>query len=131
MLSSHSVSGFANSGLALGGGASDEKDAPALDWQESLLRMQKQNAATFSKEQQQAKQEIMAKREEESKITRQPTVASTAMSQLQQAKASVRKLPMFETYDDDSDSFDFEWPTRTVLKNITKASALRVKEFRY
>lgn len=44
---------------------------------------------------------------------------------------SLRKLPMFETYQANKSTYDFEWPTKSVLKTITRADQLRLKEIRY
>ena len=38
---------------------------------------------------------------------------------------------MFETYDEDIGDYDFEWPSKQVLKTITSAKQLRLKEIRY
>ena len=43
---------------------------------------------------------------------------SSAMTRL---KDTIRKLPMFETYQDDEGEYDFEWPTRAHLKTMTNA----------
>ena len=40
--------------------------------------------------------------------------------QIQRAKETIRKLPMFETYDEGLGEYDFEWPTKTHLKSITQ-----------
>ena len=36
--------------------------------------------------------------------------------QCQRAKETIRKLPMFETYDDGVGDYDFEWPPKSQLK---------------
>jgi len=38
---------------------------------------------------------------------------------------------MFETYYDETEEFDFEWPTKALLKTLTYAKQLRLKELRY
>ena len=43
----------------------------------------------------------------------------------------MRKLPMFETYDSETENFDFEWPTKAQLKLLTSARQLKLKEVRY
>lgn len=47
------------------------------------------------------------------------------------AKESIRKLPMFETYAEDTGEYDFEWPTKATLKQITNTKQLQLKEIRY
>ena len=51
--------------------------------------------------------------------------------QMQKAKESIRKLPMFETYEDDDGEYDFEWPTKSQLKQVSQVKQLRIKEIRY
>lgn len=46
-------------------------------------------------------------------------------------KETIRKLPMFETYEDASSSFDFEWPSKKDLQQIKTVKQLRLKEIRY
>lgn len=41
------------------------------------------------------------------------------MTPIKAAKMSIRKLPMFETYSNGENNYDFEWPNSTVLKGIT------------
>lgn len=45
-------------------------------------------------------------------------------SPLKLAKESIRKLPMFETYTEDTGEYDFEWPTKATLKQITNTKQL-------
>ena len=47
------------------------------------------------------------------------------------AKESVRKLPMFETFHDDVNYYDFEWPNRQNLKTVNDVKSLKLKEIRY
>ena len=56
---------------------------------------------------------------------------STNSASLQRLKDSVRKLPLFETFKNEDEQFDFEWPTRAQLKAVTNAKQLRLKEIRY
>ena len=53
------------------------------------------------------------------------------MSQIARAKETIRKLPMFETYDEGIGEYDFEWPGKKELKTITQVKHLRLKEIRY
>ena len=41
------------------------------------------------------------------------------VSQIARAKETIRKLPMFETYDEGIGEYDFEWPGKKELKAIT------------
>ena len=47
------------------------------------------------------------------------------------AKESVRKLPMFENFNDDVNYYDFEWPNRINLKTVNEVKQLKLKEIRY
>ena len=46
-------------------------------------------------------------------------------------KESIRKLPMFETFTDQPDHADFEWPSKQQLKAITNVKQLKLNEIRY
>lgn len=59
--------------------------------------------------------------EEEFKQVQPPTSTLKNVTSLQTLKDSIRKLPMFETYVDETETFDFEWPTKAVLKTMTNA----------
>lgn len=42
--------------------------------------------------------------------------APVSSSSIKAAKDSIRKLPMFETYQEDKGEYDFEWPNKATLK---------------
>ena len=72
--------------------------------------------------------------EEESKIANSLNVKDVKKipSQLQRAKDSIRKLPMFEIYDQQiGGEYDFEWPQTAQLKQVTQIKQMRLKEIRY
>lgn len=47
------------------------------------------------------------------------------------AKETIRKLPMFETFHNEADSIDFEWPNRANLKMVNDVKQLKLKEIKY
>ncbi len=57
--------------------------------------------------------------------------APVSNSIIKAAKDSIRKLPMFETYQEDTGEYDFEWPNKATLKQITSIKQLQLKEIRY
>lgn len=67
--------------------------------------------------------------QEESKLL-QPS-SETVISPIKAAKATIRKLQMFDTYSAKKVDYDFEWPNKSVLKGITQVKQLRLKEIRY
>lgn len=71
--------------------------------------------------------------EEEFKSVVNSNNAAAQKSQLSlaRAKESIRKLPMFETYDDGLEEYDFEWPSKSNIKQITSVKQMRLKEIRY
>ena len=48
--------------------------------------------------------------DEEFKMVKNAKSENIKPTQLQKAKESIRKLPMFETYDQAIGIYDFEWP---------------------
>ena len=58
---------------------------------------------------------------------------SKPKSALQKMKESIRKLPVFEVYDEmaDTEYLDFEWPQKAQIKLITEPKQFQLKEIRY